>query len=44
LVDGDGQPQPAREGKIGRMLGAEDAANAVRLQDELHKRSDGFGC
>jgi hypothetical protein len=44
LVHSDGEPKPAREGEIGRMLGAEYAANAVRLQNELHKRCDGFGC
>jgi hypothetical protein len=44
LVDGYGESEPAREGEIGRMLGAEDAANAVRLQDELYGRSDGFAC
>jgi len=44
LVHGDGESKPAGEGEIGRMLSAEDAANAVRLQDELHERRDGFGC
>jgi hypothetical protein len=44
LVHGHGEPEPPREGEIGRMLSAEDAANAVRLQDELDKRRDGFGC
>jgi hypothetical protein len=44
LIDGDGEAQPAREGEIGRMLGAEDAADAVRLEHKLDDRGDGVGC
>jgi hypothetical protein len=44
LVHGHGEAQPSREGKIRRILGPEDAADAVRLQYELDKRCDGFGC
>jgi hypothetical protein len=42
LVHSDGEAEPAREGEIGRMLGAKDAVNAVRLQDELDERGDVF--
>jgi len=38
-----GEAEPSREEKIGRMLGAQDASNAVRLEYELHARCDGFG-
>jgi hypothetical protein len=44
LVDRDGEAEPSREGEIRRMLGAEDAADAVRLERELDDRSDGVGC
>jgi hypothetical protein len=43
LVHDDGQTQPSREGKIGRMLGAQYTADAIGLQDELDVRGDGFG-
>jgi hypothetical protein len=32
------------ERKIRRMLGAEDAADAVWLEDQLHLRLNGLGC
>jgi hypothetical protein len=44
LVHGNGKAEPSRERKIGRMLGAQNAANALRLQDELYLRGNGFGC
>ena len=43
LVHGHGQPQPSREGEIRRMLGAQYAADAIGLEDELDVRGDGFG-
>jgi hypothetical protein len=44
LVHGHGEPKPSREREVGRMLGPEDAVDAVRLQHELYRRCDGFGC
>jgi len=43
LVHGHSKAQPSRERQIRRMLGAQDAVNAVGLQDELDVRCDGFG-
>ena len=43
LVHGYGQAQPSREGEIRRMLGAQYAADAIGLEDELDVRGDGFG-
>ena len=43
LVHGHGEAQPSREGEIRRMLGAQYAADAIGLQDELDVRGDGFG-
>ena len=44
MIHGDGESKPSGEGEIRRMLGAQDATDAFRLQDELHKRRDGFVC
>jgi hypothetical protein len=35
LVHGHGEAKPSREREFGRMLGAQDAADTVRLEDEL---------
>ena len=43
LIDGDGQPQPPREGEIRRMLGTQDASHALWLEDELDYCGNGFG-
>jgi len=43
LVHGPGEAEPSREGEFGRMLGAQDAADAVRLQYELDVCGDRFG-
>jgi hypothetical protein len=43
LVHGNGESKPSREGQIRRMLGAQYAADAAGLQDELDVRCDGFG-
>jgi hypothetical protein len=43
LVHRDRKAQPSREREIRRMLSAKDAADALRLEDELDERRNGFG-
>ena len=44
LVHGYGQAEPPAEGKIGRVVGPQDAVNAVIFENELDFRGHGFGC
>ena len=43
LVHGPGEAKPSRKGEFGRMLGAQDAPDAVGLQYELDVCGDRFG-
>jgi hypothetical protein len=43
LVHGHGEAEPSREREFGRMLGAQDASDAVWLEDELDVGGNRFG-
>src|SRR5215217_4180769 len=43
VLHGGGEPEPSREGDILRMLSADDAADAILLEDDLDKCCDGLG-
>ena len=44
MLHGLGESEPSREDEIGRVLGAQHAADAVLLEHELDVRGDGFSC
>jgi hypothetical protein len=43
LIHGDGEAEPSREREFRRMLGAQDASDAVWLEDELDVGGNRFG-